>query len=165
MPKNWIKELQQDAPVLLMPFVEQLGLQLSNTELPKQIVGYFDAKCLELNKGLDQIGQRHTLSFLLSHVLMHKEFIFRTGSHVSHLMDSTLGQIPDLNARSLAANILMPDHLIETYLSELDIERAELRYGHKTFLQLADHLRVSQMDLAKRLNVVVPFTSNGLSHG
>ena len=124
IPTRLIRTFQQDAPVDLDGLASALGVKVQGTtDLPEGISGkiFPDREnggtadyCIQINMGDPFARRRFTLAHELAHFILHRDLI-GTGITDNELYRSGLPDQREFEANRLAADILMPSHLIFRY--------------------------------------------------
>tara|TARA_R100000655_G_scaffold35870_2_gene69715 strand:+ start:88 stop:846 length:759 start_codon:yes stop_codon:yes gene_type:complete len=129
-----IKREQQEAPVRVGVICEQLGINLVEKLGPDSLCGSIvkdgDDYTITVNSMHHPNRQRFTIAHELAHYLQHRHLI-GDGVVDDALYRSNLSSKIEREANTIAARILMPDHLLE-YIGaqeEDDMEAVALRFG------------------------------------
>jgi Predicted Zn peptidase len=113
-----IEAQQQSAPIKLSEIARQLGVVVRSATLPVGISGEIRPSVgagnftIKVNRHDDPKRQRFTVAHELAHFLLHREYI-GNGLSDDVLYRSSLSDTKEAQANRLAADILMPRHLIE----------------------------------------------------
>lgn len=146
---------QGSAPVKLGPIAKILGLKLTASTLPAGISGEIrpDADSesgfnVRVNRHDSGKRQRFTVAHEIGHFLLHRDQI-GTGISDDVLYRSTLSDRREAEANRIAADLLMPEHLIAEGLAkarELEVE--------DEVLYLAEAFDVSEAAMKIRLEML-----------
>lgn len=152
--RNTIISHQETAPVRLSVIARALGLQLKASTLPVGISGEIRPDdfsragfTVRVNRHDAPRRQRFTIAHEISHFLLHRDHI---GSGISDdvLYRSNVSDAREAQANRLAADLLMPDHLITEWL-----DRAKLLGVEDVPTYLADRFDVSDAAMKIRLGL------------
>lgn len=144
-----VRSFQQSAPVQVGKIAKELGLGVKSATLKPGISGEIMPShghqagfVIRINRHEVHHRQRFTVAHEIAHFLLHREHI---GSGVSDntLYRSSLSDTRERQANRLAADILMPWHLVEK-----EIEREQLSPK-----ELAERLGVSETAIKIRLGI------------
>lgn len=120
-----IKGFQKKAPVHVVPIAQAFGIEVFKDEnFPDDLSGLIrkeeDGKyrCY-VNATHPTTRRRFTIAHELSHFLLHKKYI-GDGITDDYLYRSGLTNEMEREANSLAAEILMPQHLLEDYFDDIE---------------------------------------------
>lgn len=148
-----IETLQQDAPVRLSALAQEFGVKVLATALPSGISGEIRPSGepgqfqIKVNRNDPARRQRFTVAHELAHFLLHQDEI---GHGISDdvLYRSTLSDWREAQANRLAADILMPEPLVDIWL-----ERAKMLKVDDVVGFLADKFNVSEAAMKIRLGL------------
>lgn len=146
---------QATAPVLVGAIARDLGLKLSASTLHAGISGAISPDqsaragfAIRINRHDPDPRQRFTVAHEIGHYLIHRDQIGQ-GIVDDVLYRSTLSDRREAEANRLAADILMPDHLVAEWL-----DRARALNVEDIPLYLADRFRVSEAAMKIRLGLI-----------
>lgn len=152
--RNQIEQVQQDAPVRLSVLARELGVRVLSTSLPDGISGEIrpaaddpNSYIIKVNRKDPARRQRFTVAHELAHFLLHHDAI-GTGISDDALYRSALSNTREAQANRLAADILMPESLVDQWS-----ERAEAFKVDDRVEFLADKLNVSEAAMRIRLGL------------
>ncbi|MGW8706084.1 ImmA/IrrE family metallo-endopeptidase [Brevundimonas sp. NPDC055814] len=152
--RDLILRHQGAAPVKIGAIVKDFNLRLLASTLPAGISGEIrpdDASpagfTIKVNRHDSHARQRFTVAHELSHYLLHRDQIGR-GIVDDVLYRSTLTDRREAEANRLAADLLMPDSLIEAWL-----DRASALGVQDIPLYLAERFEVSEAAMRIRLGL------------
>lgn len=140
-----LRSLQTDVPVHVVPIAKSFGLEVyKNFEFPDTLSGLIkreddDSFSCHINGNHPITRQRFTIAHELAHYLLHQEHI-GNGLTDDYLYRSGLSNKMEREANRLAADILMPRHLLKTD-----------KYKDLTIQQQADAFWVSRSTMDIRL--------------
>ena len=140
---------QIKAPVHVVPIAESLNVPIyKNFDFPNNLSGLIkreddDSYSIHVNGNHPSTRQRFTMAHELAHFVLHKDQI-GDGITDDYLYRSGMSNAAEREANQLAADILMPRHLLTS----------EHREG-MTVDQLADLFWVSRMSMDIRLGEIV----------
>lgn len=139
-----IKSHQATAPVHVVPIAEALGIQVfSVPNWPDNLSGMIrredDACKIYVNKDHHPHRRRFTIAHEIAHYVLHRDLI-GDGIADDALYRSTLSNKIESQANSFAADILMPWHLLNPVLRNID-----------NISQLAEMFQVSKSAMSIRL--------------
>jgi Zn-dependent peptidase ImmA (M78 family) len=146
-----IKKFQKTAPVDVVGIAEAMGINVWEDELPNGYSGKLFVD--ELNGGTSKFSivvakhesrarQRFTIAHEIAHFILHRDDL-DGGILENALFRGGLSNKKEVEANKLAADILMPLHLIKSLMAE----------GNVTVAALAEKLEVSESAVAIRLEV------------
>ena len=150
--QNKISSHQDKFPIPLGEIAKELGIVVKKSTLPAGISGEIslenDMYVIRVNRHDVKERQRFTLAHEIAHFLLHKEFI---GDKLTDdaLYRSSLSDSLEYEANRLAADIIMPWHLIKTSLETYADHKKESLY-----LKIAEEAEVSTTALKIRLDVI-----------
>jgi|LakMenEpi03Aug12_release.lakeMendotaPanAssembly.Ray.scaffolds.fasta_scaffold1239491_2 Zn-dependent peptidase ImmA (M78 family) len=147
---NIIRKHQSKPPILTRSITDELGLTLFGvTNWPDNISGKIikdqnsaSGYAIYVNEKHAEVRKRFTIAHEIAHYILHKDLI-GNGITDDGLYRSGLSNSVEAAANKLAADILMPWHLINQAVAE----------GLDTVALLANHFRVSQTAMAIRLGI------------
>lgn len=152
--KKKISAFQEDAPVSLSKVAAALGLRIFSTVLPsgisgeirprRQQRGQFD---IRVNRNDSVRRQRFTVAHEIGHFLLHADEI-GDGITDDVLYRSTLSDRREAQANRIAADILMPEHLIDEWIDRAHVLKVDDVVGF-----LADRFQVSEAAMKIRLGL------------
>lgn len=149
-----IATFQRSAPVQIGALAKSFGLKLSAATLRAGISGEIrpdhtaDAGfSIRINRHDSAQRQRFTVAHELGHFLLHKDQIGR-GIVDDVLYRSNLSDRREAEANRIAADLLMPDHLIEDWL-----DRARALGVPDIPLYLSERFDVSESAMKIRLGI------------
>lgn len=118
--RQYIEEAHQSLPVKLSALAGKLGVRMISSTLPAGISGELrrganDSWAISINRHDSSRRQRFTAAHELAHFLLHRDHI---GSGITDdaLYRSGLSDAREAEANRLAAEILMPQHLVQKHL-------------------------------------------------
>lgn len=144
-----IKQHQLHFPIAVGAIAKALGITVKRSTLAAGISGEIKEEdgnvVIRVNRHDVKERQRFTLAHEIAHFLLHRD---RIGDGITDdiLYRSKLSDFMEVQANRLAADILMPGHLIQPKLKEF----AELRDEEK-YEKLADMAEVSTTAIKIRL--------------
>lgn len=146
--KSIIKSGQVNVPVHIVPIAEKFGLKVfKNKTFPDTLSGLIkkvgESYEIHVNGNHPITRQRFTMAHELAHFLLHKEEI-GDGVTDDALYRSSLTNRIEREANLLAAEILMPEHLLKTD-----------KYGGMTISEQADEFWVSRISMDIRLGQIL----------
>jgi hypothetical protein len=145
------------APVDVFAILEELGLGPSRRRLPGNISGAIervggDGFLVVVNDGQSKTRQRFTAAHELGHYIYHRDLLGKgVGDTLAYRAQGTewpnehITPTQERQANNFAANLLMPNHLIEVLRAE-GVTRPE---------QMAQRLEVSEAAMRIRLGLPV----------
>jgi hypothetical protein len=149
-----IEQFQQNYPVKLSALAQALGVPVKASTLPPGISGEIrpDSEnaggfVIKVNRHDPPNRQRFTVAHELGHFLLHRDQI-GTGISDDVLYRSTLSDRREAEANRIAADILMPEPLVEGALKTAEVIRAE-----EPIAYLAKRFGVSEAAMKIRLGV------------
>lgn len=151
--KSEIERHLQSAPVKLSALASALGLRVIATDLPNGISGEIrpdiepDKYVIRVNKKDSSRRQRFTVAHEIGHYLLHREAI-GNGITDDVLYRSTLSDAREAQANRIAADLLMPDHLVSDWLEKAKKLDIDDKVGF-----LADKFNVSEAAMKIRLGL------------
>ncbi len=146
--RDKMKSLQVNVPVHVVPIAESFGLKVfKNTNFPDKLSGLIkkvdDSYQIHVNGNHPITRQRFTIAHELAHFLLHKDII-GDGITDDYLYRSNLNKSIEREANQLAAEILMPEHLLKTS-----------KYKEMTISEQADEFWVSKVSMDIRLGQIL----------
>lgn len=152
LPAEIINKIQEDQfsfPVKIKKIAERLDLIVKAATLTGGISG--EIKCesgiyvIRVNRHDIKERQRFTVAHEIAHFLLHKDLI---GDGISDdtLYRSKLSDVMEVQANRLAADLIMPWHLIEASLKKFSHLKPEAKYE-----AIAEEAEVSTTALKIRL--------------
>ncbi|MBU3824938.1 MAG: ImmA/IrrE family metallo-endopeptidase [Candidatus Oceanisphaera merdipullorum] len=145
-----IKAHQFTFPIKVGAIAKDFGLIVKSSTLPGNISGEIKETCGEIvirvNRHDVKYRQRFTLAHEISHYLLHRKYI-GDGITDDALFRSKLSSSIESEANSLAADILMPMHLLAMHKKECEIEIK----GEVLYEKLAEDFEVSLTSLKYQL--------------
>ncbi|MFJ7352959.1 ImmA/IrrE family metallo-endopeptidase [Phyllobacterium sp. 22229] len=149
-----IERLQDAAPIRLSTIANALGLKVIATVLPNGISGEIRPDpdqqgkfIIRVNKNDSSRRQRFTVAHEIGHYLLHQDEI-GDGITDDVLYRSTLSDRREAQANRMAADLLMPQTLIDEWL-----ERAKSLKVDNIVGFLADKFNVSEAAMKIRLGL------------
>lgn len=145
---------QNDAPVKLSALAKDLGLKVMSSELPSGISGEIGPNragdsdyVIRVNANDSSRRQRFTVAHEIAHFLLHRHLI---GNGISDdvLYRSGLSNSIEAQANRLAADILMPQPLVDEWLQRATKLPVDDIVGY-----LSDTFKVSEAAMKIRLGV------------
>lgn len=150
---NLILDFQKEYPIKVGALARQLGIEVFASTLPANISGEIkevDGTIqVKINRHDTKQRQRFTLAHEISHFLLHRHLLSR-GIIDDVLYRSAQSTIVEAEANRLAADILMPPHLINRlmqYCIDLPVKEKKLEY-------VAQSLDVSVVALKIRMGLM-----------
>jgi len=149
-----IESFQQEAPVNIVGLAEFLGVNVWEDDLARPISGKLFIDKLNggksgfsivISKTESHPRKRFTVAHEIAHFILHRDDL-QDGIIEDALFRGALSNKKETEANQLAADILMPFHLIEKLMAQ----------GTRTLSELADALEVSKSAMAIRLGVSYP---------
>jgi len=153
--RSVIRSLQNGGKVPVGRIAEALGLKVKVTNLGPGISGMIQRDqgtyVIKINRFEAKERQRFTVAHELAHYLLHREIIDSSPDGIKDnvLYRSGAPETVEYEANRLAADILMPDSVIEEKLSEFGG-----RFSEGVIEALADYFRVSKAAMEIRLGGV-----------
>ncbi|WP_024548881.1 ImmA/IrrE family metallo-endopeptidase [Siccibacter turicensis] len=150
-----IKKYQCQFPIAVGAIARELGITVKKSTLAAGISGEIKEEngnvIIRVNRHDVKERQRFTLAHEIAHFLLHRD---RIGDGITDdiLYRSKLSDFMEVQANRLAADILMPGHLIKKELDELK-ESGELRDEEK-YEKLANAAEVSTTAIKIRLGKI-----------
>ncbi len=147
-----VRQHQQEKYVNVIALAKELGIRVYTTDewnenisgsiiKNKEFGGDSGYACF-INANHSKTRRYFTIAHEIAHFILHREQV-GDGITDDALFRSSLSSRIETEANKLAANILMPWHLIHQALNE----------GKKTIPELADFLKVSKNAMSIRLGV------------
>lgn len=146
-----IRKHQSSAPVSVIPLAEALGLKVYYADWPREVSGKIERRddagsesgyAIFVNRNHPPQRRRFTIAHEISHFVLHREQIGK-GISDDGLYRSGLPRRTEVEANQMAADILMPWHLINKAMED----------GANTVQALAEILKVSNSAMSIRLGV------------
>ncbi|WNJ34945.1 ImmA/IrrE family metallo-endopeptidase [Enterobacter hormaechei] len=150
-----IKNHQKELPIAIGAIAKDFGINVKVSTLAAGISGEIKdengAIVIRVNRHDTKERQRFTLAHEIAHFLLHRD---RIGDGITDdiLYRSKLSDFMEVQANRLAADILMPGHLLERKILELT-QTAELRDEQK-IERLAEVAGVSTTAIKIRLGKI-----------
>lgn len=150
-----IRKHQHQFPIAVGSIAKELGITVKRSTLAAGISGEIKEDdgnvVIKVNRHDVKERQRFTLAHEIAHFLLHRD---RIGDGITDdiLYRSKLSDFMEVQANRLAADILMPSHLIQQKLKELT-QSSELREEEK-YGKLADAAEVSTTAIKIRLGKI-----------
>ncbi|UNK22953.1 ImmA/IrrE family metallo-endopeptidase [Yersinia intermedia] len=150
-----IRKHQHHFPIAVGSIAKELGITVKRSTLAAGISGEIKEDdgnvVIRVNRHDVKERQRFTLAHEIAHFLLHRD---RIGDGITDdiLYRSKLSDFMEVQANRLAADILMPGHLIQQKLKELT-RSSELREEEK-YEKLADAAEVSTTAIKIRLGKI-----------
>lgn len=150
-----IRKHQHQFPIAVGSIAKELGITVKRSTLAAGISGEIKEDdgnvVIRVNRHDVKERQRFTLAHEIAHFLLHRD---RIGDGITDdiLYRSKLSDFMEVQANRLAADILMPGHLIQKKLKELT-QYSELREEEK-YEKLADAAEVSTTAIKIRLGKI-----------
>ena len=144
---------QLEVPVKLATIAKALGVTLRASTLPAGISGEIrpDSRrgdyVIKVNRHDGSRRQRFTIAHEIAHFLLHRDHIGR-GIEDDALYRSDLSDAREAEANRLAADILMPEHLITEALTAARAQGVEDMASY-----MADQFEVSEAAIRIRLGL------------
>ncbi|HTT83379.1 MAG TPA: ImmA/IrrE family metallo-endopeptidase [Rhizomicrobium sp.] len=150
-----VKKYWNTAPVDVYAIARELGLELNFIPLPQNVSGQIRRKdggkfAIDVNSRHSTTRQRFTVAHELGHYIYHRELLGKgVGDTLAFRSEGTPLPNPHITvtherqANSFAANLLMPNHLIEKLKAQ----------GFTSPVQLAEQLGVSEEAMRIRLGL------------
>jgi hypothetical protein len=152
--RQTIRAHQDVAPVKLSSLARALGVGLKAATLPAGISGEIRPDpenqgrfLVRVNRHDSASRQRFTVAHEIGHFLLHRDQI-GTGIKDDVLYRSNLSDRREAEANRLAADLLMPPHLIDEWL-----ERARLLRVENVVAYLSEQFEVSEASMKIRLGL------------
>lgn len=150
--KKTIQSHQESFPVPIGSIAKELGLTVKRATLSAGISG--EIKCIEktftirVNRHDVKERQRFTIAHEIAHFLLHREKI-GDGIVDDILYRSKLSDLLEVQANKLAADIIMPWHLIQECLKRNSDLKSEAKYE-----RIAQEAEVSTTAIKIRLGKI-----------
>ncbi|WP_158588501.1 ImmA/IrrE family metallo-endopeptidase [Henriciella mobilis] len=146
----------QEAPVKISRICNALSIKVVAAPLPARISGEIrynpedESFKIKVNRYESSNRQRFSAAHELAHYLLHRDLIIKEGSIVDNvLFRSNVSNMVEAQANRLAADLLMPIHLLREY-----INAHEANQNDDTFIvEMAQDFGVSEMALRFRLGI------------
>lgn len=150
-----VKKYWDTAPVDVYAIARELGIELNFVYLPQNISGRIRRKdgskyVIDINSRHSATRQRFTVAHELGHYIYHRDLLGKgVGDTLAFRADGTdmpnlaITKVHEQQANTFAANLLMPNHLIERLQGQ----------GFKTPQQLAEKLGVSEQAMRIKLGL------------
>jgi|SRR5690606_155486 len=147
--RNIIRSFQAEPPVKVGALAKEFGVVVKKATLKPGISGEIKKEnegfVIRVNRHDVVARQRFTLAHEIAHFLLHQDYI-GDGLEDDMLYRSRLSNPLEMEANSLAAEILMPKHLLDSLKEKyLDIASKDLRLE-----KMAKELEVSTDALSYR---------------
>ncbi|AYM62023.1 ImmA/IrrE family metallo-endopeptidase [Agrobacterium fabrum] len=150
-----LSPLMQQPPIKLSRLADIIGgVKIISAPLPKGISGEIrpdpdnpDSFTIKVNKNDSARRQRFTVAHELAHYLLHRDQI-GGGIEDDVLYRSKLSDSREAQANRLAADLLMPDSLVNEWIDKAQILQVEDTVGF-----LADKFNVSESAMKIRLGL------------
>lgn len=149
--EGFVRRLQDAAPVNIVGIAKVLGLEVYEShDLPEGIAGkiFRDRKhggqgeySIIVRGGDPLVRKRFTVAHEIAHYLLHRQFFAADGLVDDAMYRSQLSTKKEIEANTLAADLLMPWHLLRP-LSDKPVE------------ELAKRFQVSQQAMNIRLETL-----------
>lgn len=145
--KAIIRRNQITAPVHVIPIATELGLSVFYVDWPDDVSGMIkkngdESFSIYVNQNHNSNRRRFTIAHELAHYVLHREVI-GDGVYDDALYRSGLPNKIEYEANRMAADILMPHHLINDALDN----------GYNTIEGLAKLFEVSRSAMSIRIGV------------
>ncbi|WP_350356299.1 ImmA/IrrE family metallo-endopeptidase [Leisingera thetidis] len=115
----------QHVPVKVAGIARALGLEVKSATLKPRISGQIQPSAtsvsgfrIRINRHEPKVRQRFTVAHEVGHYLLHREYI-GDGLEDTILYRSTLSDAREAEANRLAADLILPQHLVRQLLREL----------------------------------------------
>lgn len=154
--QNIVRNRQESFPIETVPLARDLGITVYKVDgwpddlsgmIKKDDTDHNSGYAIYVNKNHPVTRRRFTIAHEIAHYLLHKDMI-GDGIVDDGLYRSGLPSTIETQANNLAAEILMPWHLIDQAMRE----------GYNTVPLLADIFNVSKSAMSIRLGV--PYETN-----
>lgn len=149
-----IRSMQDAAPIRLSAIANALGLKVLATTLPNGISGeirpdpdHSDRYIIRVNRNDSARRQRFTVAHEIGHYLLHRDEI-GNGITDDVLYRSTLSDRREAQANRIAADLLMPQDLVDEWMDRAKILKVDNVIGF-----LADKFNVSEAAMKIRLGI------------
>ncbi len=147
-----IKKHHNEFPVSVGSIAKEFGIDVKASTLPAGISGTIQETngsfFVRINRHDVKARQRFTVAHEIAHFLLHKDFI-GDGITDDVLYRSKLSDVLEAQANRLAADIIMPWHLIEDSLSR----NSDIK-GEKKYETISDEANVSTTAIKIRLGKI-----------
>ena len=147
---------QQTPPVLVGEVAKELGLIVKSVTLSASISGKIETDegqensfIIRINRHEPKYRQRFTVAHEIAHYLLHQDEIKSDGIVDTVLYRSSLSNRLEAEANRLAADIIMPWHLLREAIQGKDLDDEE------TIVDIAQEFNVSKVALAIRLGIKI----------
>ncbi len=145
--KAIIRQHQEAAPVHVIPLAEQLGVPVFYVDWPEDVSGMIkraddEHYAIYVNENHHSHRRRFTMAHECAHYILHRDAI-GDGIYDDALYRSGLPNKMEYEANRMAADILMPHHLISEALDN----------GLDSIQSLAELFQVSQSAMSIRMGV------------
>ena len=156
-----LREMQTDPNIPLGKMAKSLGLSVKVATLPANISGEL-RPCpqnkaagfeITINRHNARVRQRFTLAHEIAHFLLHSNSITDEGVQDNVFYRSNLPDSQEAEANRLAADIIMPMHIIDQEVKRIGKNPAD--FDEHDVEKMAERLQVSQLALQIRLDIVV----------
>lgn len=152
--RETIEAHQLEAPVKLATIADALGLRLRAATLPAGISGEIrpdpdrvESFIIRINKHDSPRRQRFTVAHEIAHYLLHGDQIGQ-GITDDVLYRSSMSDFREAQANRLAADILMPQHLVNQWLNAAQVLGVD-----DVVAYLADRFEVSEASMRIKLGL------------
>ena len=150
--RETVQAHQTEAPIRLATIARAIGVEVLAATLPPGISGEIRPKAdgrfaIRVNRHDPIRRQRFTIAHEIAHFILHRDQI-GSGLKDDVLYRSTLSDHREAEANRLAANILMPQHLVDELLQNARAQQVEDIVNY-----LADRFEVSEASMKIRLGL------------
>ncbi|MDX8358571.1 ImmA/IrrE family metallo-endopeptidase [Sphingopyxis terrae] len=132
LQREVIQRHQREAPIKLGALATELGVTVLRSDLPPGISGTLsrnapnsDMWTIRVNRHEPKVRQRFTIAHELAHFLLHRDQI-KDGITDDTFYRSGLSERREWEANRLAAEILMPWHLVRALVNEGKVNPKDL---------------------------------------
>lgn len=138
-----IRKFQNESKVQLGAIAKELGLDVKLSTLPAFISGEIrhtpdDRFAIKINRHEAKVRQRFTLAHEIAHFLLHKEqIVSKEGIEDNVMYRSSLSNTLEAQANRLAADIVMPWHIVQKEVANKNLE------DEKIIQEIAENIGVS----------------------
>ncbi|EKY4205193.1 ImmA/IrrE family metallo-endopeptidase [Vibrio alginolyticus] len=150
--KRVISEFHHSYPVAVGKIAQSFGIVIKKATLEGNLAGEIKEVAgvvtIRVNSHDVKARQRYTIAHEIAHFLLHRHLL-KDGIQDTPLYRSHLSSKIEREADALAADILMPMHIVQSLISE----HSEKEKGEKLYEVIAESLEVSKIALKIRLGI------------
>ncbi|MDC9529175.1 ImmA/IrrE family metallo-endopeptidase [Pseudoalteromonas sp. Angola-7] len=150
--RSTIQSFQLNTPVAIGKVAQSFGIVVKKATLEGNLAGEIKETdgivTIRVNSHDVKARQRYTIAHEIAHYLLHRHLL-KDGIQDTPLYRSHLSSTIEREADSLAADILMPDHIVQNLLSN----HSQDYKNEKLYEIVAESLGVSKTALKIKLGV------------